>query len=377
MEVRNHTPLRPLVFESRDLRDGPFYAVVARGTFRIGEGALVLHTDQAPPVEADQYRGDPGRSSVRVKSDLAPPKRRGDLTLDAVARAPGGRPATEWMAGVRVGRYVEAEDRPRSLLSSRSRVQPELQWVLSHLARVTGPRAWTRGVTGWRPGPPAPCVEVPLSYEHAFGGSYAVPGGTVTYDQNPVGVGFFDPSKPPGGPVAMPQVEGVSDPVEVAGQPYAPVGFGPVGRAWTPRRALAGTYGQAWLRDRAPRPPADFDPLFHNGAPAPLHLPRPFDGDETVSVLGVGGEIGFRLPGLRVWSLVRRRSGAMESVPCVLDTVHLDLAAADPSEHRVSLVWRAAVSLGDPVRVVELRMASPETVSTPAAARLPSRSWPS
>ena len=382
MEVRNHTPLRPLLFESRDADDRPFYALVARGTFRVEGGGLVIHTDQEPPVEADRYRGDPGRSSVRAESDLAPPKRRGDLTLDAVARAPGGRPATEWTAGVRMGRAVAPETRRQSLVASRSRPEPELRWTLSHLARVTGPREWTRGVLGWRPSPPVPCLAVPLDYEHAFGGGYAVPGGTVRYDQNPVGAGFFDPAGFPGGPVTMPQVEGVADPVETAGHPYAPVGFGPVGRAWAPRLALAGTYDQSWLRDRAPRPPTDFDPAFYNGAPGPLQLAAPFVGDETVSVVGVdpGGEVRFRLPGLRVWALVRRRSGVVEPVPCALDTVHLTMVSADPAERRAALVWRAAVALGSPVRVVELRMAASERPdpepAAPAVSQRP-RPWPS
>ena len=380
MEVRNHTPLRPLLFESRDLSDRPFYALVARGTFAVvPDGPLRLHPDQAPPVEADQYRGDPGASSVRVESDLAPPKPHADLTLDAVARAPGGREAREWTAGVRIGREVVPEAGRRSLLASRSGAAPEIQWVRSHLARVTGPRAWARGVLGWRPSTPAPCLSVPLDYEHAFGGTYAVPGGVVAFEQNPVGVGFFDPARTDADALPMPQVEDPARPVTVPGEPYAPVGFGPVGRAWAPRRALAGTYSAEWLRERAPRPPADFDPAFHNGAPAALQTPGPFEGDEVLSLVGVdpGGAVTVRLPDLRVWALVRRRSGDMAPVPCQLDTVHLDLTSPDAEAWRASLVWRAAVPLDDPVRVVEVRMMQPPEPAAPPRPQPARASWPS
>jgi hypothetical protein len=58
-----------------------------------------------------------------------------------------------------------------------------------------------------------------------------------------------------------------------ASYPHAPVGFGVVGRAWAPRLIRAGTYDQAWLDQRWPNLPKDFDFGYWNEAPEDQQIP--------------------------------------------------------------------------------------------------------
>jgi len=67
---------------------------------------------------------------------------------------------------------------------------------------------------------------------------------------------------------------------------------------WEPRRSRAGTYDEAWQRDRAPLLPEDFDPRSRQrGAPGLVAPEAPAAGAPVV-VTGVRphGEVRFALP---------------------------------------------------------------------------------
>lgn len=72
----------------------------------------------------------------------------------------------------------------------------------------------------------------------------------------------------------------------------SPAGFGPLGKAWAPRLALAGTYDARWLDERHPRLPEDFDFAYWNGAPADQQIDFP---DLTGLIfLDHGGALPYR-----------------------------------------------------------------------------------
>ena len=120
MIVRNYTPFRTLLFDSRDVAGRDFGVLAIRGTFDILPGApLRPNPKQRPLVETDIWHGAPNESSVYLESDLAPFKPRADIMFNAVAYAPGGRPLREWLVTVQVGSLRKA-------------------------LRVTGPRQWVR-----------------------------------------------------------------------------------------------------------------------------------------------------------------------------------------------------------------------------------------
>lgn len=108
-----------------------------------------------------------------------------------------GYPATTSL--VAAGEVVLAKPRPDLLLSGyaypsepggaagyvRFRVGG---W--SKDALVFGDRAWTRGVTGLRPGAPEPFEKIPLIYERAFGGADLDARPPLECAENPVGLGL-------------------------------------------------------------------------------------------------------------------------------------------------------------------------------------------
>ena len=125
MLFRNYTPFPPLQFESRDEQRNDFGVIVLRGTFQIENGRrLRLVQKQEPLIMADEYYGEPGQSSLKYESSIAPYKPKTDILINANAYSPSGKPEKQWTAGIQFGS-----------------IKKEIQ--------VTGPRRWERGFAGW------------------------------------------------------------------------------------------------------------------------------------------------------------------------------------------------------------------------------------
>jgi hypothetical protein len=130
-----------------------------------------------------------------------------------------------------------------------------------------------------------------------------------------------------------------------------PAGFGPIDPAWLPRRALAGTYDEDWVKTRKPLLPGDYDPAFALCAPADQRLARPLTGGERFGLLNMTreGTLVFDLPriSLGFTSFFGRKR---RPHPALLATV-----LVEPEEERLSLVWQST-----------LRVPAPETDSLDA-----------
>lgn len=322
----NHTPCPALAFEGRAVDDEPFHVLVLRGTWLLPrEGRAKMAPEQLPLVMADAFYGEPGASSPREESDLAPFKPRCDVIVVGDARSPGGVPTPSWIAGVRVGDHTAS-------------------------VRVTGPRAWERA-SGWKLSAPQPCASVPLRYELAFGGG----GDDEKLAQNPVGVGHLGRRSLDGvDRVEAPQIESPEEPVIELGRAYAPRGLGVIGRAWQPRLARAGSYDDAWLANTWPALPADFDFNYWNGAHPDLTVRPWLRGNEPVELFGMhhDGPRRFELPDVYVYALVHYEDAPAAPLPMKLDTL-----IVDAERDLVSLVWRLALPAIPEVREVEARMA--------------------
>ncbi len=329
MQLVNHTAFPAMTFEARDRDDRPWHVLVVRATMTLADGPARLSQLQRPLVLGDTHAGDPASSSTLDESDLAPYKPGTDVLVRGTARPPGGGSARAWEAEVAVG-------------TRRARV------------RVTGPRAWVReGGDRWRLTDPEPCDGVPLRYELAYGGTAQKGDRTERCEENPVGVGIAPPWWRDGEErIAAPQLEWPDDPLTAIDAPIRPAGFGPVGRAWLPRRARAGTFDDAWLKERWPVMPADFDDAYWCSAPPGLGGQGYLRGDEAVRVRGVGrAEIAFSLPGHRVFALLRHENGVVLPFTMNLDTVTIDADALE-----VGLVWRLVTGVAPPIRLMEARM---------------------
>lgn len=248
-------------------------AVVLKATFSLSVRRAPAPAGTQLPVRlADEPAGEPGRSSILRASDLCPGKPGCDLVL--LGRAGRSRPAPQADVLFRVG-------------------------SLSREARVFGERRWS-GSAGLPE--PAPFDSVALTWENAWGGrDELVPEGEAAEEdpRNPVGIGFrARRSRRPVAGERLPLVEDPAQPVRGPLDRPAPAGFGFVAPHWEPRRSRGGTYDAAWRRDRAPLPPADLDPRFHQrGAPG-LVAPEPPPAGTPVIVSGVvpHGELRFEVP---------------------------------------------------------------------------------
>jgi hypothetical protein len=311
--------------------------VIQKATFGFDlSGNCDYLPEQPGLLLSDDFYGDPATSSLHAESDLAPFKPRTDLLIRATARAPGGVPAPDWPVSVAI------PDR------------------LFYQFQVCGPRFWQREGKYWRLTKPVPIVELPIRYESAFGGIAPGPDGVPqTFQYNPAGCGFAIDD---GGKGIIerpaPQIGLLADFAQ--GTPLAPMtvcGLTPLAKTWLPRRAMAGTFDDAWLRTRHPRMPANYDFGYWNAAPPPLQLAPYLVGNETIFLSGVHtneAPLSITLPGLAGHFRLKRdgeRPGPAK--PMALDTVIIDVEPADRRAHTMTLVWRAHFASPADVEAVE------------------------
>ena len=303
--------------------------MVLKATWVLGQdGSLVLKDEQAPVCPADEFLDEPGSSSIIQEAELGPVKPGTDIFLTGSAKAT--RPNTRVMdIRLKIG-------------------------DLGRTARVFGPRHWGRRLGRPRISDPAPFETVPLLWENAFGGQDLSAGNEKHHSwqpDNPVGKGYRSKkSKADWLDTLLPCIENPQDLLGGPDQKPSPAGFGPVGRHWQPRVKYAGTYDDAWMDERMPFLPDDFDDRFHNAAPAGLVAPGYLQGGEMVEVTGCTLErtVQFALPALETFGLVKIKDQPTV-VKLPLNTVTID---SDLMELR--LLWKGAAPVHGKVNDIEL-----------------------
>lgn len=112
--------------------------------------------------------------------------------------------------------------------------------------------------------------------------------------------------------------------------PYVPAGFGFVGRSWSPRIALAGTYDEKWVEEQHPYPPHDIDYGYWNGAPKDQQIDFFYPNARielwnlTKPEFANNGYLKFDFLGHRPFIKLFFKSGAMLPFPMLTDTVLID-----------------------------------------------------
>jgi hypothetical protein len=194
---------------------------------------------------------------------------------------------------------------------------------------------------------------MPISYDNAFGGVDDLHPNPVkhrTFPLNHVGRGYYESA--PGELVhgkPLPNTEEADRPVTSPKGKYAPMSFGPLGRAWEQRINWAGTYDESWLEHQYPFLPQDFDARYFQCAPADQQMEYPTGGEEIwLTNLSPQEELRFRLPqDLRLSIRITARDGRMTDVPASVDTVVIE-----PDQSQFSLVWRAQQAIRRTIREV-------------------------
>ncbi len=310
LQLENQTPFAASMVVLPDRHGVDTLYVVAKGTCSL-RPQLALAREQMPIVVADEYFGEPALSSIKYVSDLHIGKPGTDVMLSGYAWAPRGRPVTRSVVTMQVA------ERRKTL-------------------HVFGDRFWRNGV----PSAPQPFERIPLVWERAFGGVDGSGESTQVDERNPVGLGFSTSRRAaPMEGQCVPNLEDPSTPLRAVGDVVEPACFAPLGPAWLPRRTWAGTYDEAWLRERAPYLPEDFDPRYLQSAPAPFAFDRYLKGGEAVYIEGATPDepLAFTIPSIALTMQVFMSGGVHTLVP-TLETIVIE-----PDAHCAALSWRAAL----------------------------------
>lgn len=336
----------------------PFMAFIVKATFR-------MNAQRAPAGEAKRqwpvlttdvpYQKKAPKSLLRFESDLVPFKPRADIVLVGSAYAPRGQPTKSLDMEIRVG---------------------DTQRVL----RVIGDRMWSFPVRDQH-APicvgPSEFVEMPLTFDRAFGGidvhaslDPTLPRFRPWCAQNYAGRGFIGAlsvdsiHKTP-----LPNLEDPSDLIrDVASHPI-PVGCGFFPRNNEPRFSYSGTYDERWKNERAPELPEDFRFEYYNGAHPHLQVDGYLAGNEAVTLTNVSksrARFEFLLPGIRPVLTVSRHpwpSGTEHpnmSAPLTVQQVSpaLDTLVFIPDSEILFQVWRGIIPIRDPaaLEISEVRV---------------------
>jgi hypothetical protein len=323
-------------------RDGEKLVALVKATYELRDDGTL---DLAPPDRARQVRlaDEPWErdkpESLAYPADLCLRKPGTDVVLVGKAHAPMGRAAPSFDVRVEVG-------------------------PLSKSLVVFGRRLWLERGAGLTE--PSPLEAIELRYDHAWGGrDDSDPGATLEEPRNPVGRGICrDPAALTH--AEAPQIEDPSALIRSVDTAPKPAGVGPIGRSWEPRRRHAGTYDHAWLTQRAPLLPDDFDDQFNQCASPGLVASSALLGGEPVRLLNLvpgGGAVSFALPRWAVEIEMRVKGRAPQGFTPHLDTVLIDLRFAPrDTQAVVELVWRAHIKAPRKMRdarvVVRAREAS-------------------
>src|SRR5437660_6034409 len=261
LQFKNTTPFQGTIYLIPDAEGIDTVFAVVKATLVPGE-RLSLAEKQLPVTLADQYHGEPGKTSIKTPSDVSLTKAATDVLRLGTAYPPRGRLATQMDVSLTAG-------------------------PLQKTVRVFGDRVWEgRGVAPSMSSP-APFETMPLVWERAYGGMDHKGTEPRAEVRNPVGAGYHakDGEKPVDG-LGLPNLEDPSDLVTAVKQHPAPACFAPICGHWAPRLSYAGTYDARWQQQRAPYLPTDFDARFLQVAPPGLVAPGYLQPGEWVQVQG-------------------------------------------------------------------------------------------
>lgn len=335
----NHSAFPALLFESLDQHDHGFNVLVTRVSYDLNiiTGELTLCEDQGELAEEDQYFDEPGISSVRFESDLAPYKPRLDVVINGTAWAPEDKPARHFTVGARIGDFTR-------------------------LLNVYGPREWRKMVASWQLTDAKPVAHVDLRYEFAQGGYYRLEGGEeMASSANNVGIGWLSIKAQKALKIQCipaPQFELLPQPVKNIEDENLPAGFGFYGRGWHPRISFAGTYDETWKQHRHPFLPADFQFDYWCGAHPWMQFPLPKPLTQIPVTLKnlisqqekSGQQIDFSVPVETLFAFVTTEEGAGITYDLQLDTLVIDLPT-----RKVHCSYRAVFSEQLAPAMTELR----------------------
>jgi len=313
MKIIRQTPFEvgvtPIQIQAEPTRN----VVVVKATLKLGEKGLCHLAEVQSPCSGPVFLDDDPEASLLRHNDYAPLKRQAEYLLVGTCRSDNGAPVTHQAISLRVG-------------------------DLSKELSVFGDRYWRHGLAAMKPSEPIPFVEMPLSWEKAFGGH--------GFEANPVGQGLHKVKVGESERTMLPNIEERTDLVTSPHSRPQPRGTFPLSPTWRMRTRLAGTYDKHYVENHYPGMPADLDPAYFQSAPSDQRQDEFWNGTERISMSGVtsGGSVyETTLPGLRARAF--EASGLSADATLRELTLNLDTLYIDTTNMIVELTWRGACAL--------------------------------
>lgn len=287
------------------------FAIAALGFFRLGQD-----NPRFLPENLQWPRVLPLLPAMQPLDEVWP-KAQGEVLLCGSAHAAGGRPVAAMDVNLRCA-------------------------GIDKTLRVTGDREWLYGLVPlFQIGKPQPFIEMPLTWERAFGGP--------RHPANPVGCGYAP--NPLAALIganhgAMPNVAAVAAPVRGHLRRLAPQGYGPVDLRWQPRSRHVGSYKAHWLAHEAPGLAGDTGRDFFQRAPEDQRIAGYFQGGEAYRIEGMHPDspvIEGTLPTLSARAFVQREGQPLSALEEV--ALHCDTAWFFPSEQLGLMVWHGETAI--------------------------------
>ncbi len=286
--------------------------VIVKATFMMDK-ELTLADEQTPPMVADVYWSETGKSSIKYASDMHIGKPATDIIMLGHAIAPGQKEVHQLDVSLSVGQVTKT-------------------------VRVFGDRQWQDG----RMTSPIAFKTMPLVYEKAYGGFHIANGQlTGVETRNPVGRGFAGSRKMQEmNGVPLPNLEDPKQLIREHTDQPTPACFGFCAPNWHPRVAYAGTYDDAWQKTRAPYLPTDFDKRFLSMAHPDLIYPGYLQGGEPVSITHMhpGEALQFSVPRVNLTTRISVANQVEQPA------FHVETLILEPNQLKLSMVWRAAMA---------------------------------
>lgn len=317
LQLKNTSPFEAAITLFPNEKGIDSLYVTIKATFTLGE-KLRVADEQLPVIMADEYWGEPGKSSLKNVSELHLLKPSTDIVMKGEACAPEKRP-------------VQALDVLLAVADKKK------------IVKVFGDRYWDTGIIGFSMSNPVPFESMPLVYERAYGGVHEVnpEKQKILFEaKNPIGKGFRGKrNKKELKGSLLPNLEDPAKLISKPGDRPTPACFSYIASSWEPRKSFAGTYDNAWQKNRAPFLPEDFDSRFFNSAHPDLICNGYLKGGEPVSIVNMSekGPLNFKLPLCEI-DLKVRVEGQIETPALNMETVLFE-----PNESRLSMIWRAAI----------------------------------
>jgi hypothetical protein len=322
LQLSNETPFAAERSVQLDPNGVQHWVVVVKATYRLDRsGALHLHAKQEPVCVSPLFAGEEGASSLLRENEISYSCAGTDVVINGSAHAPGARPTTEMEVRVAFG-------------------------TVRKILRVVGERKWTPAGSDLVASSPLTFVDMPLAYERAYGGTAQDDSGAIE-PRNPVGRGFGVRAQALVDQF-LPNVEDPAHPIRTWRDRPPPAGLGAVASHWSPRRELAGTFGESWQSNKLPLWPDDFNPLFFSVAAAGMRSATPLQGGERVVLEGLtaDGSLSFNLP--REVLMIDTWLGQSR----LRQTAHLQRVIIEPDESRLMMVWASILRCGTRFREI-------------------------